>query len=930
MSINHLIYSPYLLQLSDMDVLRQALTWKFPPLWQIIGTQKFKINDVLKKNIKIWIMDVLNSAKARLGENLIYSTRINIIVIGEREHKILEPFMLYTAETEDQIEAMLENFLEKYGNEDYTDEIKVYIIGKIGKILIKQPNKEGKNKITWIKESKIQGLKQQLLDKDIVYAKYKNGAIIQIDKQKQNQYAVKLLKEREKENIKWNTNWNEEPTICNEPKDYTVEARYMEEELKDRIVRTSRDIILKYDKEGNYISRKDYIYTRPLLEEIRIENKKNKNYATLDIETYRDVIVEPYAVGIYNPKMNKTFYITDYKTKGEMFIAVIKYLIKKKIKLVYAHNASNFDNIILMESLRTEGITIEGGREGNQIVKLAIIYKRHKIIIKDSYKILPSSLKELSIAYGESKGIFPHSFIKKDLVNYEGPKPGIEYYEGITQTKYEQIAEKIKIKEEAEKYVMQDCKILYNIIEQYRTTIYEKFKIDIIRRDTIAGVAYKIWTTTMKNHEEIIRISTTSEMGRDIRQAYYGGISEVNIPSLGIDITNKQSDKVVGYYYDVNSLYPFIMREKLLPIGAPMRIYEDKLEEIFGYCKAEIEAPELAVLLLPIKINGTIKVPTGTWTGWYFSEELKYAKQLGYKIKILEAYNFEKKRIIFKEYIDELYKMKSETTNKSTRIITKLLLNSLYGIMGYKGKKTLPIKLETNQISTTFDPEKENYLELSTNIAIAAAITSYARIYMYKYRKIAYYSDTDSIIVKDKLPETDVSNTEIGKFKLELEILNSVHITNKTYGIKGSNNQMRIVTAGIPKGLVNYDELYEIWIKNKEIYKTYNGYKTMIDSNTIKLITKSRKKKISKNYETRIKIYMEHENKKLWVGTMPWRVENNKLMKPELDMKKITYDKEIVKEGTTLYINLQKNEKKQRRRRGRREGDSRFNHKAKE
>ena len=60
----------------------------------------------------------------------------------------------------------------------------------------------------------------------------------------------------------------------------------------------------------------------------------------------------------------------------------------------------------------------------------------------------------------------------------------------------------------------------------------------------------------------------------------------------------------------------------------------------------------------------------------------------------------------------------------------------------------------------------------------ASAILGYARIYMakaivYVFDKggNVYYTDTDSIVTDIKLPEDWVSPSEIGKFKLEHEVV---------------------------------------------------------------------------------------------------------------------------------------------------------------
>lgn len=71
-----------------------------------------------------------------------------------------------------------------------------------------------------------------------------------------------------------------------------------------------------------------------------------------------------------------------------------------------------------------------------------------------------------------------------------------------------------------------------------------------------------------------------------------------------------------------------------------------------------------------------------SWQGWYFSEELKLAVQLGYRIEILEGVLFERGKI-FESYVKSLYTMRSSFNKTDPRnLICKLLLNSLYGKFG--------------------------------------------------------------------------------------------------------------------------------------------------------------------------------------------------------------------------------------------------------
>jgi len=62
-----------------------------------------------------------------------------------------------------------------------------------------------------------------------------------------------------------------------------------------------------------------------------------------------------------------------------------------------------------------------------------------------------------------------------------------------------------------------------------------------------------------------------------------------------------------------------------------------------------------------------------------FSEEINNAIKYGYKFKIIRGYLFESANI-FKEYIDVLYEIKqSKSKDDPMYLISKLLLNSLYG-----------------------------------------------------------------------------------------------------------------------------------------------------------------------------------------------------------------------------------------------------------
>jgi hypothetical protein len=168
--------------------------------------------------------------------------------------------------------------------------------------------------------------------------------------------------------------------------------------------------------------------------------------------------------------------------------------------------------------------------------------------------------------------------------------------------------------------------------------------------------------------------------------------------------------------------------------------------------------------------------------------------------------------------VDDLYKVKSTTTNTTEKAITKSLLNNLLGRFGldiYKSNTEIMSRDKYNEICQSKEvlgvhnldnnllvnymnkvnkeicdgmnvdykyvvqknlinkEETESTFD-NVSIAIASAVTSYARIHMNKIKlnilekgnKI-YYSDTDSIVTDKTLDDSLVGN-ELGLFKLEL------------------------------------------------------------------------------------------------------------------------------------------------------------------
>lgn len=480
---------------------------------------------------------------------------------------------------------------------------------------------------------------------------------------------------------------------------------------------------------------------------------------------------------------------------------------------VYIHNFSSFDGIFLFKhiaNLKLEGFNIKILKRDINFLSITISKNKFKLIIYDSLLLLPSSLNKLATSFGiENKLNF--NVIENDNANLND----------------------LNFKENLLKYNQHDSFILYHVILSFFKIIKDLFKIDIISCPTLSSVAFKIYKN--KFLKKKIAITWANEY-EDFKKAYHGG---------AVDVYKPQANNI--YCYDINSLYPHVMKENKFPIGEHIYFKGEKpLNSIFGIVKAEITCPNTTYApILLHKINGRTVAPTGSWTGWYATIELENAIKYGYKIKILEGYRWEKSDYIFKGYVDKLYNLRlSYDKNDPKNLICKLLLNSLYGRFGMKTNITEYSIVENFDLNSEFsdlqifdnvgllgiDKIKNNYtdykykmenkekteslLEISTPIAIFT--TAYARIlmssYKFKYKDHLVYSDTDSLFLTCELPKSEIGS-ELGKFKLEYKIKKAVFIAPKVYSLLLEDNS--IITK--IKGSKNKDisiEAFEILLNS--------------------------------------------------------------------------------------------------------------------
>lgn len=455
------------------------------------------------------------------------------------------------------------------------------------------------------------------------------------------------------------------------------------------------------------------------------------------------------------------------------------------------------------------------------------------------------------------------------------------------------------------KYCELDCISLYQIIDKFSNLIFNKFKVSIFKAPTLVSLTFLIYRTRYLNNKIIPILD--KKLYDVLVKSYFGGhvdcyILESN-SNYSVDVIydlvkEKLAETLETVkHYDINSLYPSVMKFYQFPtdilgyfigdIGLIKNIDDIK----FGIFKVSINCPEeIQHPILPIKKNGRTIYPTGTWTGWYNSLEISNAQKFGYTFNILEGYIFDTADL-FSDFVSDLYSIKQNTPKSDPMyLISKLLLNSLYGKFGinphlltykfvpkfiFEDKslgKVSDIYKDWKKIGNFYLAGYEDWSTIISNVAIAQAVTAFSRIDMSIFKNNPnfklYYSDTDSIFIDSYLPDEFVSNTELGKYKLEAEYIKFIALGPKVYGAIDTSGNSYTKIKGF-KNKIPLDKL-ELLLNKEQQNLHLNHEKWFKDINKSEISIKISPYDLSISYNKRIPVF---DNNK-FVNTKPLSLTN--------------------------------------------------------
>ena len=573
------------------------------------------------------------------------------------------------------------------------------------------------------------------------------------------------------------------------------------------------------------------------------------NIITFDTETFRNPIENGEILTFFNLDFfdGKQHY---YSEKNN-FVEMLRYFKKKYHKFtIVAHNIGFDLRIVHMINNIME----------NEFLDLT---QRVKMLDAVIYVKFSSNNDNYVIQFLDSHNYFPMP-LEKLAENFNVNKVNIEEYDLPYDKWNEQLYKTGKIR------VMTDTEILYTVMQSF---INMPFNFGV----SLASTSFN----TFKKQYLKRYIYLDDEFVNLSLGIYHGGIVMPYVLA--------KEQKL--YDYDVNSLYPYVMKNNNYSVSYKgiendyRWIYDDIKNKAYNYIlKVRYSVENRS----PIFVNHDNQlIPFLSGEEYITGFEYLRLYEDGY-VQILEAYKFYNDDL-FSEFIDYFYN-KRLLSKGYEKLFYKLIMNSLYGKFGQHKAKSEFIKIddlppEIKEIINQYKymdrieindefysiygnfVSKKKELPIRYNPLIASEITANARMINYDYSKLfgfdhVYYTDTDSFFTTNKMPLLE--GNELGKLKIE-KSGNFTIYAPKDYEFYGKCNDANCKICkdgyGLHKTLKGVKEPYKV-IDNEYINKKWSKIKYRENDDVYIEFIKTELKRLNKKMKYTDNIGYEWNDKK--------------------------------------------------------------------
>lgn len=491
-------------------------------------------------------------------------------------------------------------------------------------------------------------------------------------------------------------------------------------------------------------------------------------------EDYIGISMDSFFERLYSFNENSIIYFHNLSFDGEF---IMWYLVE--------HNWIYTDELTKDKEFNT---TID---ETSSIFTIKVHTDKCEIEFRCSYKLFPKSIKEVGKLVGIEKLNETH--------NYDE----IKNYNSVDELTEEEIM-----------YISNDVKIMVELIKYLQKKG--------VKGITMSSSAFKDWK---KQKYNICKYQMTKNPNEEIveivRKSYRGGITKVNPKYAGVEFDSAIS-------FDVNSLYPSVMYDGLMPIG------DGKIYNSVEDARKDGRKLYIIVAFVPYaKVRTGKHAFIGNQSGFSYSRKYEYDEELynqylylwydefelfkliyDAEIIIQKVVGFKGVRYLFKDYIDKWYHIKETTTNPVERSLAKLMLNSLYGKFGMNDNRVSKEPVGYNEDGIIY--KVVDNCSIYYYKEVASYITSKARVkyatFMNMCGDLYIYGDTDSLYIKgSEIPEVFnglIDQKKLGYWKYEGHYTRFKALKAKCYIKQLDDGTIERKIAGCPKEaseLINFD-----------------------------------------------------------------------------------------------------------------------------
>lgn len=473
--------------------------------------------------------------------------------------------------------------------------------------------------------------------------------------------------------------------------------------------------------------------------------------------------IKPVCCGLlWGPQDSREWLYIDGKDSARNALLSMLTIAKSdNVWIWYAHNGGKYDALFMLavaDAMRWEcKAIISGGR----IIQLKTRPKGEKkwLQLNDTMSIVQSNLKDAA------KGF---NLKTQKLLGDEDYSTNPSSW----------------ARERRESGCKADCEVVLELLDTVETLVEEwggKLKL------TFSAIALSV----VKSRVELAKVGIQQNL--TARESYMGGRVEVFNHSPDYEMC--EWDVTSSYPWSMTQTLPWEFRKRV--VGDVDKHIEGKSAIVFARVKVD---ENVYIPPLPYRhADGGVFFPTGTWSAWFTSVELAYARTLGVKVEpaIADIYSSESP---FKEFVNEVFQTKA-TSQGALREFSKLVLNGCYGKFAQKPERdTVEIFATDEEAFAAFMNAPDNTLRplseftpryvsrktvkwpYQTHYALASFITAHSRILLHKgliKAKGLAYTDTDSIHAHTS--SKFVEGNKLGQLKVSIPSMHGEYFAAKLY-----------------------------------------------------------------------------------------------------------------------------------------------------